>query len=457
MSSLIGIFHSAREALRQDQLALSATTDNISNQNTAGYAKRVVTLTGRDTVSLSGAAGPQAPVASVIAQRDPTLDRSVAAATASSASAAAVLSALNSLQNVFSIGASGDESSGINSALSGFFSAMRSLSANPTSSSGRTTALAAAQTVASSLRSTTALLSAQADTLNSAVVDGVTAVNAKTSQIAALNGSIITATNRADRDAYIDQRTALVEDLSRLVGVQQAVNSDGSVSLFTTSGAGLVVGKTSHALSTTVVNGATHVIAEGTDVTAGLSGGSIGGAISARDGALASTQTRLDTLAGAFANAVNTVNQAGKKVDGSAGGAIFAGTGAAGIAVVTTSGDAFAAAGQGEGNGGSANADALAALQSALQVGGMSFADALSAIVSSVGTAAASAQTAAAVATATLTQAGLAREAVSGVSLDTEAANLTQYQRSYEAEAKLLSVLDSIFASAINIGTQTAV
>jgi flagellar hook-associated protein 1 len=43
------------------------------------------------------------------------------------------------------------------------------------------------------------------------------------------------------------------------------------------------------------------------------------------------------------------------------------------------------------------------------------------------------------------------------VSLDTEAANLTQYQRSYQAEAKLLAVLNQIMTDAINLGTNTAV
>jgi flagellar hook-associated protein 1 FlgK len=38
------------------------------------------------------------------------------------------------------------------------------------------------------------------------------------------------------------------------------------------------------------------------------------------------------------------------------------------------------------------------------------------------------------------------------VSLDQEAANLTQYQRSYEAAAHVFSIVNTLLASAINLG-----
>ena len=58
---------------------------------------------------------------------------------------------------------------------------------------------------------------------------------------------------------------------------------------------------------------------------------------------------------------------------------------------------------------------------------------------------------------ATLTQLTTQRDSLSAVSLDTEAANLSQYQRSYQAAAQLLTVLDRLMATAMNLGTQTAV
>lgn len=297
----MGNFHSASLALQQDQLALSATADNISNQNTAGYARRTVSWSNRDTVTLSGAAQMETPVVTVTAQRSSALDDAVVSATASSTSAATVKSALGILQSTFAIGSSGDEGSGINAAMSGFFAAVRSLAADPTSTSARQTAFAAAQSVAESFQRTGSALLQQAAGLNSTIQSAIGDVNQLTSSIAALNNSIANASGRADRDTLIDERTAQIQSLSELVGLQQTTSSDGSVSLFTTSGGALVVGNTSDALTTGTANGALQVYAQGYDVTPGLEGGSIGGALSARDGALADTQMRIDALATSFA------------------------------------------------------------------------------------------------------------------------------------------------------------
>lgn len=56
-----------------------------------------------------------------------------------------------------------------------------------------------------------------------------------------------------------------------------------------------------------------------------------------------------------------------------------------------------------------------------------------------------------------LTQATTQRDALSGVSLDEEAANLTQYQRSYQAAAKIFAIVNELMANSINLGTDVAV
>ena len=463
MGSIFGSFHSATAALRQDQLALEATGENISNQNTAGYARKVVTWTGADTVTLSGLVSPETPTVSITAQRDGVLDDAVARATATSAAASTVKSAMDNLQAVFAIGSSGEEGSGVNAAMSAFFGAMQAVAADPTSSSARGSAVAAAQAVAASFQQTSSTLSQQTTDLNRTIESDVASVNQLSSSIAALNRSIAQAPpSSSDRDTLVGERTAQIASLSQLVGVQQTANSDGTVSLYTSNGAALVLGNHSDALGTATVSGSLRIQAQGTDVTGGLAGGTIGGALTVRDGALASASGGLDALATAFATAVNAANANGTTLAGAAGQAIFQIAGsdphaASTIAVVAASGDDFAAAGSGEGAGGSRNANAMAALQSQRNASGGTFSETLSAMIGGIGLAASSANTAAGTADAALTQATTNQQAVSGVSLDTEAANLTQYQRSYQAEAKLLAVLNQIMTDSINLGTNTAV
>lgn len=59
--------------------------------------------------------------------------------------------------------------------------------------------------------------------------------------------------------------------------------------------------------------------------------------------------------------------------------------------------------------------------------------------------------------TGILSQLTSQRNSLSGVSLDEEAANLTQYQRSYEAAAKVFNIVDQMMADALNLGVTTAV
>jgi flagellar hook-associated protein 1 FlgK len=45
------------------------------------------------------------------------------------------------------------------------------------------------------------------------------------------------------------------------------------------------------------------------------------------------------------------------------------------------------------------------------------------------------------------------RESVSGVSIDEEVSNLTVYQRAYEANARMISVVDELLTTLIGLGT----
>ena len=74
-----------------------------------------------------------------------------------------------------------------------------------------------------------------------------------------------------------------------------------------------------------------------------------------------------------------------------------------------------------------------------------------------VGNAAASANTNSTAQQATLTQLTTQVNSLSGVSLDEEAANLTQYQRAYEAASKVFTIVDTLLANAINLGEQNTV
>ena len=465
MGSLTGLFNTSRTALLADQTAIDATASNISNQNSVNYSKRVVTFTENDTVLISGQAVSTGTTATVSSQRDRVLDQSVAQATDTASSSSARLTALNQLQSIFTLDNTGNDSSGIQTAISGFFTGLSSIAADPTSGSARATALAAAQTLATAFNKASGQITSQTNALNQQVTTSVTQVNQLLGQISSLNGAIGSSLPTDDTSALQDQRTALITQLSGLIGLQQTTTENGSVSLSTTDGTLLLGGTKVYALGTSSIGGTTRVLAAasigGADITAKLQGGSIGGILKARDTDLPAVKTQLDQLAYGIVRTVNAQNKAGVNALGFAGGDVFVGGGepnaAASLTVTAINGDEFAAAGVGEGTGGSTNATALVALQNAATVNGQTYSGAYGSLLTGLGTTVSGATTDSSADTAIQTQLTTQRDTVSGVSLDEEAANLTQYQRSYQAASKLLSILNDLLGAAINLGTDTAV
>ena len=66
-------------------------------------------------------------------------------------------------------------------------------------------------------------------------------------------------------------------------------------------------------------------------------------------------------------------------------------------------------------------------------------------LVASVGTRAREVQIGEAAQTSMLEQATAARDSVSGVNLDEEAANLVRYQQAYQASARVMSIAGTLF------------
>jgi flagellar hook-associated protein 1 FlgK len=159
---------------------------------------------------------------------------------------------------------------------------------------------------------------------------------------------------------------------------------------------------------------------------------------------------------------VNQQNGLGVDANGNPGAALFSlpntQAGAAGlIQVATIDPNAVAAASPGEGSAGNTNASALADLSSANIVGGKTAAGFLASFFGRIGNDTAASITNNSAQQATLTQLTTQRDSLSGVSLDEEAANLTQYQRAYQSAAQVFNIANSIMASALNLGVQTSV
>ena len=466
MGSLGSVMDIAQQALLADQQALNVTASNVANQTTAGYTREVVNFHSSDSVTLTGGSFASGVTATASSQRDRVLEQQVQQQTQVQSQSSALESALQQVQNIFGLSATASSASStvLGSAVNSFFSSLSSLTGNPSDAATRQNVLSTASSLAAAFNSASSQLAQISSNLNQLASSDAGQVNILTATIASLNGKIGSLSPNADAGTLEDQRQQAIANLSKLVGLNQISTQQNGITLTMSSGAVLVSGNQPFAVQATQIAGTTHILAGvgNQDVTSTLTGGDLGGVLQARDQQLPSYASLLDTMAYSIGTLVNQQNQLGLDGNGNPGAVLFvvpasASGAAAQIQVTTANPSAVAAAGPGQGSAGNANATALAGLATAPIAGGQSVPAFLASFLSQIGTDTAGASADNSAQQATLTQLTTQRDALSGVSLDQEAANLTQYQRSYQAASQVFNIANTIMASAINLGISTTV
>jgi flagellar hook-associated protein 1 FlgK len=188
-------------------------------------------------------------------------------------------------------------------------------------------------------------------------------------------------------------------------------------------------------------------------LTSRVDSGSLGGIRQARDTDVVALQTDLDQLAFDVRNSVNATHAAGFGLDGGTGRNLFAPpAGVTGAAAgfqldpaMVGQPDRIAVAGSAaELPGGNSNALALAAIGSQSLAGLGDPAARMGAIAGKLGIFQTSAQGNVELRANTLSMAETSRQQASGVSIEEEMADLTRYQRAFEASMRVLKVADEL-------------
>jgi len=466
MGTLNSALALAQQALMNNQAALNTTANNVANQNTPGYTRQVAIWQENDTVRIGNTDLGQGSTVGQASQRDRVLEQRVQQQTQTQTQSQALENALNQVQNIFGLSSNQDSASttALGSALNDFYGALSSLTANPSDSAARQKVISTAQNLVGQFNSASNQMASVSNDLNQQASGDVDAINGLLGTIATLNKKIASASPNSDAGTLEDQRQQAITQLSQYIGLDQITNEDNQITLTTTGGALLVSGGDSYKVSTTSVLGKTNIMAGNPpkDVTDNLTGGDLGGVLQVRDKMLPQYQNALDELAYEVGNQFNQINELGLDGNGNAGQAIFdlpgSSAGAAGqIGMATTDPQAIAAAATGEGATGASNAQKLADLATSATVSGKTPSDFLTTLMGEIGTDTAAASSDNTAQQGILSQLTSQRNSLSGVSLDEEAANLTQYQRAYEAAAKIFSITDEMMAAAINLGVTTTV
>jgi flagellar hook-associated protein 1 FlgK len=453
MGSLSSSLWIASQALEADQGAINVTSNNIANQNTPGYSREIAVLSEAEpTMEGNITFGNGVELQQIQGVRDEVLQLQIAAQNQQQGSAQAQYTALQQVQTPFS-----DPTQGIGADFTTFFNSISQLSTNPTSITDRQAVLTAANTLANDFNSTEQNLDTIQSGLNQSVAQNVTQINSLTQQIAQLNVQV-GAMQAAGQDpgGLGDQETQLIQQLSQLTNVNQTQTEHG-LTLTTGNGTPLVVGGQSFALQTTTgPSGMTDVSSQGQDITSAITSGELGGNLQVRDTVIPGLLGELDNLASQFATNFNAAQASGYDLNGNAGQPLFSDTAgaeaASNLKVAITDPNLIAASSDGS-QGSNGNVANLLAVQNQNLSNGETPLSTYASLVAQTGNLTDQAQAEVTASSASLTQLNNQLGAVTGVNLDEETTNLMNFQRAYEAAARVVTTVDELTQSVLDMGS----
>lgn len=451
MGSLATSLINSANALQVYSDALDVTQNNVTNANTPGYANQTPTLVAQPFDLTTGAPGG-VNLGPTQSSRNQYAEQSVRTEQTALSYDQQQVSDLSTAQNYFSL----STTSGIAPDISSLFSSFSQLSVTPNDTVARQTVLNDAGTVAQDFNDAASGLLSQASDLQQATSGTVTAINQLGTTIAQIN-SQHTVDQNGEVDAGVDaQLNSALDQLSQYANFSVLQQPNGQISVYLGGQTPLVLGDQAYAIQGDFSTPQTAILdSSGADITSQITGGQLGAELNDNNNVLPSYVSGLNTLAQTLADQVNGALNNGIDENGASPTTNLFSYDSGGDAALTLTvnpltPDQIAAATPGA-PGGNGNALALAALANAPVVSGYTFAQAYGNLGGQVGSDLAAAQNNSTTDQSLLSQAQSLRQQVSGVSLDGEAVNLMEYERSYDAISKMLGVLNGLTLDVVNL------
>jgi flagellar hook-associated protein 1 FlgK len=469
MLGLFGTLNLASRSLAAQQEAMSVAGQNMANVNNSAYADEQAVIQTSDSIeTTAGEEGTGVQVVSITETRDSLLDNQIQSENSVTGSFTAQQTALQNAEAFLgeelsssstSSSSSSTSSDGLSAMLSNLFNSFSSMT---TGSGDAATVVQAAQEVTNQFNQVSANLSQVRSNLNTSIQNGVASCNQDLNEIATLNQQIVQAeAGGGTANDLVDTRQQTIENLAGMVNISTSAQSNGSVNI-SIGGVSMVAGGSAvNGLQTYDAGGGQLLIQDENSATPlSVTGGSIAGNITARDGALSTLQTSLDTLASQLVTQVNNIYSAGYDSSGGTGQLFFTGNSAASIGVnsaLVSDPSQFQASSTAGAGGDTQIALALAnlATQTVPALGNQSLSQSYAQTVANLGNAIDTAtdqlNTSQAISTSLTNQ----RSSESGVSIDQEMTNVMEFQKAYEASAQLVTTLDNMMETVIDMKPTT--
>ncbi|HXE14596.1 MAG TPA: flagellar hook-associated protein FlgK [Bryobacteraceae bacterium] len=451
MSNLLSSLSSVANSMKTYEKAMEVVQNDTVNSNTQGFAAQNVNFSALQ-FDINGTAGGGVAVGSVLSARDEYAEHNVQLQQTSYNYSSTLATDLSNVQPLFDP----QNTTGVAGSLNTLFAAFSQLATTPNDTTARQTVINDASGVANAFNSTASGLANAVSTISTSAQNTLTTINNTLADVAKLN-SQISAGSHSTPDPGLEARMySDLETLSQYVGIQTQVAADGTINVSLAGQRPLVVGSTSFPLS--MSSTASSIVikdSSGNDITSFVHGGQLGAQIDLRNTILPGYQSQLNQLAKNVADAINTQLASGVDQSNNPGAALFsygAGDEAQSLSVTGITSGQIAAASAGN-PGGNDNALALSALQNST-IGGLGNAtitNYFAALSAQVGRDVSNSQNDHTTGQSLLAQAQSLRSQSSAVSLDSEAAKLEQYQMSYSATSKLITIIDQMTETLMSI------
>lgn len=436
----------ARSGAQTARVALDVTAQNIANASSEGYVRRSVSL---QEVAAAGSRTMQTEATlagvrldRVVRNADLFRQAEVRRTGADAARSNAEVAGLENIEAAI-------EQAGVFPAIVEFEGSLQRLLSDPVDPALRTSVIENARTLARTFNVASGSLDTVRDGLHFEASSSVEQVNLLSNELARVNLRLARASDAAgDRNTLLDKRDSLLQQLSEHVDISAAIATDDTVQVRIggSGGALLVSGGTAASLTmATAGDGTVSFTLDGSAVSP--ASGALAGQAQALD-KLAGLRSDLDAVASSIMTTVNTALAAGVALDGSAGQALFTGSGASDIGLAFEDSALLATAPSGAGANSRDPAN-LVALRNALSSADP--AAAMDAVLFDISSTVAGRKVTRDAIEAIATTARIALQAQAGVDLDQEAVNLVRYQQAFQASGRVMQVASDIFDTLLGI------
>jgi flagellar hook-associated protein 1 FlgK len=455
-----------KRSLANSQTSLQTVAHNIANKSTEGYSRqRVEQVTNEPVGEGNLRIGMGARPGAITRTNNEFLEKQIQKERNNLGYMEGRADTLGRVEEVYNE----QVNKGLNQFMAEFFNSFRELSNNPENLAARTMVRESADFLAKDFHRVNNQLTKIQEDSDFRIASRVEEINQITQEISTLNEKIASVElGGAHANDERDRRDLLIKQLGDKVNIKYNENKNGQVTI-TAGNTALLVSGGSYSQLTTGEEAGKHLQIyfkqhEGStpvNVTEQITGGEVGGLLSVRDKTVEGLKDNLDQLAYGLATEVNKAHAEGFDRYNKQGNLFFETPAQVKGAAenmnlsesVRTDVGRIAAAGAPGAPGDNRIANILSSLEykNVFEDGTASFDNFYAGTVGKVGVEAQRAQSALEAQQGVTDQLKNIRESISGVSLDEEATKMIEFQKNFDASARLIRTADEMMDTVLNL------